>query len=55
MFLPSIFYLLCKNLIAKKNILPTFMETKRRHDYPPVSFEEDGVLSIFRENDPWKV
>ncbi|CAG8588731.1 33286_t:CDS:2 [Gigaspora margarita] len=34
-------YLLCKHLIAKKNgknFLPTFLKTKRRHDYPIIYF-----------------
>ncbi|CAG8832393.1 31772_t:CDS:2, partial [Gigaspora margarita] len=34
-------YLICKHLIIKKNgksFLPTFLETKRRHDYPMIFF-----------------
>ncbi|RGB22410.1 hypothetical protein C1646_776135 [Rhizophagus diaphanus] len=47
-------YFLCKHLVAKKNILPTFMETIRRHDYPLVFFSSEKVASICQENDPWK-
>ncbi|PKC50940.1 hypothetical protein RhiirA1_405369 [Rhizophagus irregularis] len=47
-------YLLCKHLVAKKNILPTFMETVRHHDYPLVSFGADKISSICQENDPWE-
>ncbi|PKY57507.1 hypothetical protein RhiirA4_510082 [Rhizophagus irregularis] len=47
-------YFLCKHLVAKKNILPTFMETARRHDYPLVFFGTDKIPSICQENDPWK-
>ena len=49
-------YLLCKHLIAKKNILPTFIETIRRHDYPLVFFGDGAnkIPSICQENDPWE-
>ena len=47
-------YLLCKHLVVKKNILPTFMETKRHHDYPLVFFGTDKIQSICRKNDPWE-
>ncbi|CAB5356877.1 unnamed protein product [Rhizophagus irregularis] len=47
-------YLLCKHLVAKKNILPTFMETVRHHNYPLVSFGANKISSICQENDPWE-
>jgi len=47
-------YLLCKHLVAKKNILPTFMETVRRHEYPLVFFGTDKISPICQENDPWE-
>ncbi|CAB4404499.1 unnamed protein product [Rhizophagus irregularis] len=47
-------YFLCKHLVAKKNILLTFMETIRHHDYPLVFFSSEKVASICQENDPWK-
>jgi hypothetical protein len=49
-------YLLCKHLVAKmsKDFLPTFMETKRRHDYPLLAFGTDLQAPILQENNPWR-
>ncbi|PKY54360.1 hypothetical protein RhiirA4_473128 [Rhizophagus irregularis] len=35
-------YILCKHLVAKKNISPAFMEIKQRYDYPLIFFDEES-------------
>jgi hypothetical protein len=41
-------------LIAKKNILPTFIKTIYHNDYPLIFFGTDKIPPICQENDPWE-
>lgn len=48
--------LICKHLVDKKNgilFLPTFQQTRRRHDYPLLSFDGDNMPVIMITNNPW--
>src|SRR5687768_13007174 len=47
-------YFFCKYLVAKKNILPIFMEIVLYHNYPLVFFGANKISLICQENDSWK-
>ncbi|CAG8640622.1 8789_t:CDS:2, partial [Cetraspora pellucida] len=49
-------YHLCKHLVHKKygkNFLPTFLQTRRRHDYPLLTFKNSEMSAITLTNNPW--
>ena len=49
-------YLICKHLVHKKDgkhFIPTFSQTRRRHDYPFLTFGPGQMPAIMSSHDPW--